>query len=369
MKAGKKAKIFIPEKVRLFLLVASAVVFAALLISLFWQWKNPGTVEQELTHYQYQQKANLDYQVFLKPNLLYEEKSLGKGLIYPTNFVDYLQTTLSYEYSGTKQAEIKGKYQVVATMEGIQKEDKKDVILWQKDFLLIPETPFQSADNVVKLEKQLPIYFWAFNDFAEKVQKETGILSNVLLSIKWVIKLEAQTEHGMVQEQLQPVLKLPLVKKCFEVEGELTKTQEGALEEKIVETVPLQPIRIALLGGGAAVSLVVFLFCLIFVQGSALSAYEKKVKQIFKRYEERLVALEQDLTIGTEMVLRVKSVEDLIRIADELCKPVYYIQDIMGERERIFFYILGEAKVFSYELRSPDKKVPLEKEGRVTRSM
>lgn len=369
MKAGKKTKTFLPEKVRLFVLVASAVVFAVLLIFLFWQWQNPGTLEQKLTHYQYQQKANLDYQVFLKPNLLYEEKVLGKGLIYPTNFVDHLQTTLSYEYSGTKQAGIKGKYQVVATVEGIQKEEKKDVVLWSKDFLLVPETPFQSEDNAVKLEKQLPISFWKYNNFAETVQKETGILSNVLLTIKWGIKLDAQTEYGLVQEELQPVLKLPLVKKYFEVEGELTKVQEGALEETVAQPVPLKPTMMVLPGVGAAVSLVVFLFCLIFVRGSALSAYERKVKQIFKWYEERLVALEQDLTIGTEMVLRVKSVEDLVRIADELCKPVYYIHDMMGEREKISFYVLGEAKVFSYELRSPDKKVPLGRKDGLTESI
>ena len=188
------------------------IVLTALTV---WTCLSAGIEQNTIVKYQYVQKAKLDYKVFLKPNPLYEQGVLEMGQVYPSLFVNYLQPTLTYEFNGDKPANVKGNYSVVATVAGVQTEEKKEKILWSKDFQLVPKTDFNSPEGKVKLEKELSVSYDVFNQFADEVQKVTEIVSNVFLSLKWHIQVEAENEDGLIMDELTPKLIMPLGKKYF----------------------------------------------------------------------------------------------------------------------------------------------------------
>lgn len=360
----ERLEIILPAKIRLLLIIMVTIILVTLSIFFLRTLENPQLIENKIIKYQYMQKANIGYEVSLKPNMLYSEKKLGMGHIYPSNFVDQLQTTFSYQYRGDKKADIKGKYCVIATVQGEQIEEKKVKVLWSKDFLLIPETSFNSTEDSVEFKQEVPINYGTFNKFAEEVQKATEISSQVKLSINWKVNIEAKTNDGMIKEELTPKITLPLGKKYFEVEGELTKEKTGAMENKVWTKDPVNKSGIVLLGIFGLLCMLALLYLVLFVKGFTESLFEKKVKQIFKNHGERLVALEQTPIVNKEMlikVIKVKTLEDLVRIADETCKPVYYNVKAIEQRKIVPFYVLGEERIFAYYLIPPDNEKIMER--------
>jgi len=86
------------------------------------------------------------------------------------------------------------------------------------------------------------------------------------------------------------------------------------------------------------------------------------MKEIFKKHGERLVALSNDTVLSGSSIYPVKTLEDLIKIADELSKPVLY-QAEGPESKLPVFYVLDEPKIYSYQLEpgleaKPSKKEP-----------
>lgn len=357
-------KITLPSKIRVFLIIMVTIILVTISMLFFRMLKNPQLIEKKIIKYQYMQKANIGYEVSLKPNVLYSEKKLGMGQIYPSNFVDQLQTTFSYQYRGDKKADIKGKYCVVATVQGEEKEEKKVKVLWSKDFLLIPETSFNSTEESVEFKRKVPINYGTFNKFAGEVQNATEISSQVKLLINWKINIEAKTNDGLIKEELTPNITLPLGKKFFEIEGELTKEKPGALENKVWTKAPVNRSGIILLSMGGLLCMLALLYLVLFVKGFTESLFAKRVKQIFKNHGERLVALEQTPIVNKEMmlkVIKVKTIEDLVRIADETCKPVYYNIKAIEQKKIVPFYVLGEERIFAYYLIPPDHEMFIEK--------
>lgn len=318
-----------------------------------------GTVENKIVKYQYAQNANVDYEVLLKPNLLYDQRALEMGKIYPSLFVEQLKTNFTYEFSGDKPADVKGNYAVLATVQGVQKEENKEIILWSKDFSLVPETTFNSPEGKVKLERELFISYESFNQFAQEVQKATEIVSAVNLSVKWFIQVEAQNEEGLVKDELTPQLNLPLGKKYFEVSGSLNPEKTGAIEEVREIATPINKKRIIFISIGMGLCFLVLLYLRLFVQVVTSSPWEKQIKGIFKKHGERLVALEKEMPIVRETIIKIKSLDNMVVLADELCKPIYYCHwNNMGKKS-LSFFVLSENKVFSYDLVEDKASVTL----------
>lgn len=363
----KVKKVGMPYQLRLFLLSIVSVVFLALLAALLVNSMGPRTEEQEITNYQYHQKGEITYEVALNDNLLYGNKVLGMNNVYPSKYVKQVTADLKYDFNGNKRGTVSGQYMVVATVQGIQMENQAEKVLWSKDFVLEPATPFSdevTETSRVIMQKKLVIPFQDFNAFALQVQQDTGILSSVALKVKCLIKTEAETEYGMIQEELTPGFRLPLCMTYFEITGDLTQEKEGALTETVMQNIPPNRTLLRVLGGGAALCLLLLLGLLFFVRGTKPDAYQKRIKEIFKKYEERLVALGQALpgeaavgkkgTVETEKYIRVKTVDDLVRIADEISRPVYYLERGLAGEKGFTFYVISDTIIFTYDLGMGD---------------
>jgi hypothetical protein len=357
-------KIRMPYRLKGFLLGLGAVTFIALLAFLLMSYLAPRTEEQELTNYKYHHKGELTYEVALRDNLLYENKVVGMNKVYPSNFVEQITAFFKYEFTGDKKAALSGQYQVVATVQGIQTEEQEEKVIWSKEFILEPETPFAAQvmeNGPFHLQKELRIPFGDFNSFAQQVQQDTGILSNVVLTVKYLLKTRAETEYGAVNEELAPTLRLPLCMAHFEVAGELSQEKEGALTERVIRTVPVNPTLLSAVLLGMGLCLLLLLGLVFLVRGTRADPYQKRLKEIFKKYGERLVALEQELSVdpdgddrnaaGQSTCIRVKHMDDLVRIADEISQPVYFLEPGPNEEKGHEFYVISDQKIFFYEIK------------------
>lgn len=310
----------------------------------------PKMEEKQVPVYAYDQQAQVHYRIYLKPNGLYPAESLESGMVYLTNFVDYINTHFTYHFRGERPAEVKGSYEVTAVVEATEGKEKK--VIWRREFLLLPKTGFSGSGQEVGVQQSLPVRLPDYNAFAEAVIKAAEFVpEEVRMTVKWNITVEAATENGPVREQIAPTMVIPLVRKFFEVGGELAKSKSGAIYTTV--SVPAAPAWERLLAPCAAVcgaGLSALLFLLLFTApaGAAVSPAQQKLRAALKKYGERIVYAAGTVSPAAGGTIYVKSLDDLVRLADDLGKPVVCRED--SSRESATFVVLDGEQAYVFEL-------------------
>ena len=280
--------------------------------------------EQKNPVYTYSNKGSINYTVFLKPNNLYEGSSLDEGKLYIAEFVDYIRTTFIYEFSGEREAELKGTYEIVAKVQGFTGEGEKLKNIWDKNFVIVGQKSFSIVGNSKTIKEEIKLSLNQFNTFVDELFEASKINSQTMLTLAMDIKLSGTTDKGPIEETISPFLIIPLDTALFEISGDTILDKPGVIEETVQVQLPVNTKQVLLYGIIIGIlSLAVIFLIFIIKTAPNKEPLEKELKKIFKKHGDRLVALNSDLSITNDVKL-VRSIDDLVKIADEIGKPILY---------------------------------------------
>lgn len=293
-------------------------------------------------------KASLDYTVFLKPNSLYEGRILEKGKAIITEYVDHIMVSCNYHYTGSQKSDITGSYEVVGIMETFTGDAENKITIWEKKYVLSPKSEFEQTGNEeFKIKKDIDIKLSDYNEFAGLISAESKINARTQLSIFMNVNLKAVTDNGAIEESLTPNLVIPLMNNYFIIEGKLTEEKPSEIKKTVRQVVPFDYNKVYVLIA-ADVLLVLFIaFILIFTRKKEIDPHEKLLMQILRKHGDRMVALKDKISDAYEYQYEVKSIDDLVRISDEIDKPIVYqfYEDINYIDK---FFVINEKELYFY---------------------
>lgn len=339
------------RKIRMGLVIFSV---AAILVSgylLYITHKYQKYTQKKDSIYSYRNSANVNYEVFLIPNNLFIEKSLGEGNVYLKRLIDYVNTTFKYEFMGEKPAKVDGKYKITALLEGFILGDESGRVVWKKEFVIQPETIFTGEDKLISIEKKIPIRIKDYLGFIELAEKTTEINFNVKLTVLWNVSMQGKTDKGNIKESLVPTIVIPISNDYFEIAGNLAEDKKGVIEEtkQIISPTYTKKINLFYITGGIGTFL--FLYVLLFTASSTkLSPIAKRRKQIFKDHGNRMAAVWSEISAVLKIVIEVSRIEDLVRIADDIGRPILY-KNSLNEEEIYNFYVVDESRLYVFDIR------------------
>ncbi|NLZ39498.1 MAG: DUF5305 domain-containing protein [Firmicutes bacterium] len=339
MKLGKKVKAF---------LVAMCIVVAAVLLFLgIYTWRVPQYEEMEETLFSYQSKGSIDYKVFLRPNVVYEEPYLPKDRNYILKYIDYIEAKFVYEYKGSAAADLTTEYLVTAKLQGLH--GKGIEVLWSKEYVLIPPVVERERNAVKTLELAVPVKLDDYLAEREKIFADSEVNSPVVLEVVFAVHTAASSTDGSLDDSIESYLVIPIGESVFKIES----SPETVGEDAITKTV-----KFALAVNTAKLS-ILFIFSALFF-GFAIAVavlvktadppdeFAKTIAQIFKEHGERLAGMEHSLAYQASEfdIIDVNSIDDMVKIADELSQPIlYYKVDTPLER-KIEFYVFDGSRVY-----------------------
>lgn len=349
----KKKSYSINKKLRVSIIIISVIVLFISVINLCIVVNNHSFIYKKKALYSYTNSAKVNYTVTLKPNaydLFGGKKSLGEGNTYITNFVDEIHPSFTYNFTGERPSEISGHYQVYAIIEGLVGNDKNSEAAWQKKIIIQNPKNFNSNDNKISISTNNPIKLENYKQTIDKILKGIDIQFNVKLKIFWDVELAAKTDNGVINQNLCPTMEIPLYSNTFKIGGQLSKEKEGAIQATQNIPAPINKNMIAISATLIILSLVALIFLIAFTKNSVPdSPLTKKIKKIFKQHGDRLVGLRSILNIPNEPKVNVKDINDLVRIADEISRPIFYIH-IEDGNDITKFYVIDEKIVYLYDI-------------------
>jgi len=307
----------------------------------------------------YSREGRFDYEVYLKPNSLYDTDvlsseappaaespsltPLGPGLTYFRNIVDNVMASFSYQFLSDKPvANMVEEVEVTAVLRYPE--------MWSKSFTLVPKTSYRGPFVV-----DFPVDIEAFQTFTDNLRTELGLgAASYDLAIQATVHTTGDTESGRIDEVFTHSLQGQLGMTTFTLAGSPAKQQPGA----IVENSMVPVANTWVFRGLSLAGLVLVAFALLFVlrnsrqaQAVAISSMEEEALRAKRKHKGVIVDVSELPPAGAgEVVIPIGSVDELVSIADALLKPVLH----HARADRHTYCVIDGGVRYLYVLKSQE---------------
>lgn len=342
------------------LVVGASILSMVGIILMIKEYRSEHVEEQSKTVYEYTIKDDVKYSVHVKPNLLYEEAILGEGEMYLTEFVDYITADFTSDFSGTQIVDIEGSYGVSAEIIGYTIKQEEKQIVWRKLLELSPTEKFKKNVDRQAIRKQVRVNFPEYNDFAKAVLEASKVNLDVELVVTFLGNKNFSIPHKPFSKELKTALVMPLNKGYFSITKEGVEEKADKVQETIEVPIPIEKGWMMMCVWLVAIGIIGAVCLLLFTDPfNEEDLYKKKIKTILNEHGSRMVAVEEMKLKKDLELCGITSIEDLIKLADELELPVFY-----EKKEELLdidtFYVKTVGELYSYVIKRNTDIFPIE---------
>jgi len=323
--------------------------------SLYYAYQIPETETQIIPLWEYQHLGVYDYMAQLRPNLIYNKTTLkpGEGPVY-LRITESLDFSSTYTFQSNSQANATITYSV---------EEYVQSTRWTRQLNTTTEITINARGTTIgiPIENVPSITVDTIQSLAAQLDQEIGLYAseyNTTILIK--IQTTAETTEGTINEQFNPTLTLTFKSGTSEgdiidIQG-LENTKTGAMtQENTIHNDWVINQRYASYGL-AAVALAGLAFTgLAYTKAkpTKLEKPEKYLEEIIEPYEDIIAEVTQEPTYKAPLTtMPMKSMEDLVKIADNLAKPILHIEKVGNNH---VFYVIDETTLYEYTITAPIK--------------
>jgi len=268
-------------------------------------------------------------------------KTLRPGETIFPKLVDKMDATFYYRLKSDRPlSEVAADVEITAILQASE--------LWSKRFPLLYAE--ESGNFKVSFSLDLAHYL----ESLEAIRAETGASAeSYSLTIIADVHTVAETEFEPINEVFSQTLSSTLGGGTLEWNEELTKNQPSSIQE--TKLVPNSNRYLGLSVSGVrtlsvTVAAILFLFfafsVVLYVRSepTELSPIEEEALRIRKKYGELMAEATGHTPITSEKIISLGSMEDLIKIADELSKPIIHQTPSTTEEQHAYYVFDGSTR-------------------------
>ena len=267
------------------------------------------------------------------------------GEVYFPRLVDIMKSSFSYRFiCDPPVTNLAEEVEVTAVLEYPKVEAVAGYPqVWQKKFTLVPKTK-KSGDFVL----YFPVDITYFGRLADVIREEIGMGAPTHdLTINVEVHTRADTQFGPIDEVFTHTLKGALGTTTIAWEKELQKSEPGTIEDTRIVTDPDVPIY--RLWSRVVAGMLLFLF--LFVAWHAIwakpimSRIEEEAFRAKKKHKNVIVDITKlPAAKREEKVVPIGSLDELIKAADSLLKPVLH----QAEADRHTYCVIDGLTRYEY---------------------
>ncbi|NIM45380.1 MAG: hypothetical protein GTO54_07095 [Nitrososphaeria archaeon] len=342
---------------KLFILVA---IFALLslfsILAVYFTHQLPTERIETTTLYTYKHTGTYDYIAKLKSNIIYNQSELepGEGFLY-MGITEYINTTLYYRFESSRDANVTIQYSV-------------DVILaspkWSKIFDSTPQTTLNSVGNVTTFSSNYLVDIASIWELKNLIEGETGArATDYNVTIRPEIHTIASNNITTVNEAFTPKMTMTFQHGTAVGNYILVGGLEHIRPKEIVDTQRIS------MPGVMYQRYASYGFCAITLPALAVTTWafartlkpsfkpEKPMDEVIMPYEEIIAESAGEPTYEAEKTaIKMKSLEDLVKVADLLIKPVLSYekaQSTTSKKSTRVFYIIDGTTRYEFTITAP----------------
>ena len=302
----------------------------------------------------YKETSNLDYKVNLKKNDFYEQKYLGKDMIYVASLIDTIDIDFNYIFDIEKKSDINFDYDITGKL--VISDTNGQNTFYEKEYDL-SKTKKESinAKKSHKINEKISIDYDKYNNLANKFRTNYGIdtTSNLIVSLNVHKKGSDKNEYKLDNKSAVSVT-IPLSEKAINIKIDRNDINNSS-QLFTSSSVTIDNYAYLLISIVFIILLPVFMFPLVGLLLSMetnKSPYDKYINKILNEYDRLIVETTTAPDIGNKNIIRIDSFNELLDVRDNLSLPIKYY--IITKHQKCNFYINHNDELYLLTIKAVD---------------
>lgn len=313
------------------------------------QKENMKTFTKEI--YKYTNKFNYDYKINLISNkYMTNDEIKDKNLAYVTDLIDNIKLNLNYDYTASKNSEIKCTYSIVGLMQAVYTKNGEQQKIWEKEETLLKEKTTDSASDNIQIAETLKLDLKDKNELINNFKQQLGMSIDAKYTVKLKIKVSTQVEGKEIEDELTPFINIDLAEKTTKISGEnnIENSEYISKEYNITEKSNILALFIDI------VLIIIAVFVLRYVSKFKIAnvvrnEYKYELNRILKICQDKIVQVSTRPNDEEIEVVYVKDFGEIFKVSEELFKPILYYN--AKENEEAWFSVMSGKTSYRFVLK------------------
>ena len=325
-------------KKRVFLYVILMVIF----FSLAYIFGNAAFKTKTKVYVNYQDKSNINYEVALKDNDIYNDKIIGMGNSYVAEIVDYIDFTFNYDMVYDTSMNGFYSYDIDALL--VAYEDDINNSLWEKEYPLLEDRVevIDSNDNyIIKISDGIRINYQEYRKKILDFKEEYDIPVSGYLMIKFNVKnnLDFKGFRDTITDDNSKKVVIPLTYNTFRVNILDNSKKTGSYSEfsRLKDINYLFLLISAMFLSIALAILFVVVKDLVRVSERE-NNYRVELNKILNKYGDKIVNVQKIFNKKKYNLIYVDSFKELMDVYKKVESPISF-KEVKKNYEAIFLII------------------------------
>lgn len=283
----------------------------------------------------YVENVDFTYQVCLKT-----ATCLPENTSYNSSNINIIKLTFKYDAKYAKRIKINNNYRVLGTITVASKETQK--VLYQKNVDLVEKTPLSFKKDNYSVTEIVTVDYAKYKELLKDY-------TNADKQIEVVFYLEENNQSRSVSS-----LVIPLSKDIFELNKHTTINENRKAKEKVNvwDTYSLIYAIASSFLTIVSLSLIYRTTRLVLKVTNNKSDYEEEVERLLKEYDSIIVVAQDGYeSILEREVIKVDEFEELVKVRDEIGKPIIFskVNNVKSE-----FIVEDDKVLYKYVIKEAD---------------
>ncbi len=299
----------------------------------------------------YSESQSVDYQVYLKENDFYEEKYLGKNMLYVASLIDKINIDLNYNFRIARNINMAYDYKVVGNL--VIKDGNNKNTFFTKEYILKDLKQGQMVENAFDISENVEIDYNYYNSLANNFKTQYGVDTTSYLEVSLVVSKNSGKDVVDINDTNNVTLSIPLSEKAIEINF---KSQDASVMKKAIVDRKLEFNSIVFL-----VEIVLLIISIILIKNlisllvllpGKKSNYDSYLEKILKEYDRLIVETSTGIDEKRNHVIYVQKFEELLDVRDTLKVPIMYYNIV--KHQKSYFYVKNNNDVYMLKLKAID---------------
>lgn len=301
--------------------------------------------------YNYTNKFDYDYKVNLIKNKYMQDAEItDKSLAYVTDLIDTTDIKLNYEYIADKESDLKYTYSIIGKMQVVYTKDGEEQKIWDEEETLVEEKQLEENTSKISINENLDLDLKDKNELLSEFKQEMGMSIDAKYTITLNINLKTEVEDKEINVNYTPTIQVDLAEKTSKISGEnnLEDTQYISKEYNVSSS---GNIFIIIL------DIILLVISILLLKYATKSKATNRVRNEFRQELNRILKICQDKIVQVstrpiekpEDVVLVKDFGEIVKISEELFKPILYYFD--SQKEEAWFSVMSGKTTYRYILK------------------
>ena len=334
---------------RAVLVIAGVVAASAGIFLAVSELRNSEKISSEIPVADYRSEMNISYNVIPKSNMLYSEEALEEGLTYITEFVNLVDSNFEYKVSGDSTMSVDGYYSVNVIFAGYVESEGNGTSVWRKQKEIVPKTEFKLNTEGDVLSQRVRMNINDYNSFARTVIEASNIKVPVNATVTMSGEAVIKNSKGESREPISASLVIPLDKSYFNIEKKGAEARDGSIFITEEVDAPVNIIKTAISAVLILAGIMTTAYAIMSKPPCAEEMKCRDVKKMLSSYGSRAAGVRQIPLEKMDSIYDIKQMEDIVKVADELGKPILYeySEDI---KEIGYFCVIDGNTMYRYNV-------------------